>query len=114
MGNGYGNYDGKAWKVVSSIGTTLAGAGVIGLVMMYGDLRDVKAQSQNTTDVVRGRAATIHSVPVIDNELEHIQEELAKNESAHQAILDRMKEDRAQQKADKKEILEAIKEIHNR
>ena len=114
MWNGHGSSDGKAWKVVSSIGTTLAGAGVIGLVVMYGDLREVKAQSQNTTDEVKGRSEIVHTVPVIDKELEHINDELAKNESAHQAILDQMKEDRAQQKADKKEILDAIKEIRNR
>ena len=107
------NGNGIGWKVLAAC--TVLVLGFVGGTTVYTAMAQsaLEPRVSAVENEVAQRAKAVQSVAVIENELSHINEKMDANDESHKAIIEQMKEDRAQQKRDKREILEAISKIHD-
>jgi hypothetical protein len=105
---------GIGWKVMAAC--TVLVLGFVGGTTVYTAMAQsaLEPRVKAIENEVAQRAKAVQSVAVIENELSHLNEKMDANDGSHKAIIEQMKEDRAQQQRDKREILEAINSIRNR
>ena len=100
-----GNGSGMINKVFASIAT----AGILGGVGLAIAQAQTAEKVEANSREIEARTSAVHSVAVIENEMENVQEKLdtvkKENDADHKQLNERME-------SNKQEILDAINEIH--